>query len=93
MTTIQRFPVQVWTPSDLRSLKWGSILLGVGVGLFLPTGLRRYGRVAALLGGAFAIKPLMALLREDTVLTLDRPLHTEVPLEATVVADGLDRVD
>jgi hypothetical protein len=87
MTTIQRFPVQVWTTSDLRSLKWGSILLGVGVGLFLPAGLRRYGRVAALIGGAFAIKPLMALLREDTVLTLDRPLHTETPWVGTEADD------
>jgi hypothetical protein len=73
MTTLQRFPVQVWTASDLRSLKWGSILFGVGIGLFLPRGLRRHGRLLALAAGAFAIKPLMNLLREDSVITLDRP--------------------
>jgi hypothetical protein len=77
MTTIQRFPAQVWTASDLRSLKWGSILFGVGVGLFLPRGFRRYGRVIALGAAAFAIKPLMNLLREDSVITLDRPWQAE----------------
>lgn len=75
MTTVQRLPVQVWTASELRSLKWGSIAIGVTVGLFLPRGLRRY---AALAAGALAIKPLMALLHEDSlILTNDRPLHVE----------------
>jgi hypothetical protein len=95
MTTLQRFPAQVWTASDLRSLKWGSILFGVGVGLFLPRGLRRHGRLLALAAGAFAIKPLMNLLREDSVITLDRPPHpsahatgaTPTSLEGAEAAD------
>jgi hypothetical protein len=77
MTTLQRLPVRVWTHSDLRALKWGSILFGVGVGLFMPRGLRRYGRFIALGVAAFAIKPLMVLLREDSLITGDRPLHGE----------------
>jgi len=71
-------PVQVWSPSDFRSLKWGSVLLGVAVGLFLPRALRRHGRWFALGMLALAIKPLMAMLREDSlVVTSDRPLHEE----------------
>lgn len=73
MTTMQKIPVRVWSAADVQSLKWGSILFGLGVGLFLPRGLRRYGRVAALLAGVFAIKPLMGLLREDTLICNDRP--------------------
>ena len=69
--------VRVWTHSDLRALKWGSILLGVGVGLFMPRGLRRYGRFIALGAGVFAIRPLLALLREDALITNDRPIHAD----------------
>jgi hypothetical protein len=88
MTSFQRMPVRVWTRSDLKALKWGSILLGVGVGLFLPRGLRRYGRLIALGVGVFAIKPLMVLLREDALITQDRPQNVEVP-----DADELSEID
>ena len=77
-TSLQRMPVRVWTRSDLKALKWGSILFGVGVGLFMPRGLRRYGRLIALGVGIFAIKPLMVLLREDSLITRDRPPNLEV---------------
>jgi hypothetical protein len=73
----ERIPVQIWSPSDLRSLRWGSILLGVGVGVFLPRALRRYGRWMALGTAVLAIKPLMAMLREDSVVCSDRPLEAE----------------
>src|SRR5215217_6055784 len=83
--TNERIPVQIWTASDLRSLKWGSILLGVGVGVFMPRSFRRYGRWIALGTFVFALKPLMAMLREDTVVCADRPLdhhHTETVPES-----------
>lgn len=73
----ERIPVQIWSPSDLRSLRWGSLLLGVGIGVFLPRGLRRYGRWLAVGTAVLAIKPLMAMLREDTVVCADRPLEVE----------------
>jgi hypothetical protein len=75
--TTQKFPLQAFTLDDLKSLKWGSILVGVGVGLFLPRGLRRLGGPLALIAGAFALKPLMALLHEDSVICADRPPHVD----------------
>jgi hypothetical protein len=83
--------VRVWTHSDLRALKWGSILFGVGVGLFMPRGLRRYGRFIALGAGVFAIKPLLALLREDALITNDRPIPTDP--SAMTSQEGYDTDD
>jgi hypothetical protein len=59
---------------DARSLKWGSILFGVGIGLFLPRALRRHGRFIALVVGPFAIHRLLAMLREDRLICNDRPV-------------------
>ena len=82
--------LRVWTHTDLRALKWGSILFGVGVGLFLPRGLRRYGRFLALIAGAFAVKPLLALLREDALITNDRPAHLDTPTSRAATPTSLE---
>jgi hypothetical protein len=84
----ERIPVQIWSPSDLRALRWGSILLGVGVGVFLPRALRHYGRWIALGSAVLAIKPLMAMLREDTVVCSDRPLEAEHAETLTLDSDA-----
>ena len=78
MTAPHPLVARVWTHSDLRALKWGSILFGVGVGLFLPKGLRHYGRYIALGAAAFAVKPLLKLMREDALITNDRPVHADL---------------
>jgi len=93
MNSIQRLPVQVWTPADVSSLKWGSILFGVGVGLILPRGLRRFGLPLTFIAGAFALKPLMALLREDSVICADRPTHDRLFRDAMERAESSPPLD